>query len=178
MTFLYRTEKNKALYRRHRAQRWLVSTLLALLALLFIFCVWLRPLRMGNASMSPCFEDGALIVANRLSKFFRMPARTDIVWFTEDGSERVRRIVGMPGETVSGRDGHLCVNGDYLLEEPYTESATADFEAFTVPQGQVLCLPDNRDFFTGTDAAGYCLAFGDIKGLVHIKLLPEPAYCS
>lgn len=171
-----RTEKNTALYRHHRGQRWHTSSLLALMAALFLFCVWLHPLRLGNASMAPTFEDHAVVVANRLEKYFRVPERTDIVWFTHEGREHIRRIVAMPGETVSGRNGHVCINGDYLLEEPYTSGETADFDAFTVPEGQVLCLPDNRSYFTGVNAAGYCLPLGDIKGLVHIKILPERNY--
>lgn len=176
MAIIPRTQKNKALYRRHRAERWLTSTALALMAALFLFCVWLHPLRMGNASMAPTFEDKAVVVADRLQKYFRKPERTDIVWFTEDGTERIRRIVAMPGESVSGRNGHVCINGDYLLEEPYIGSETADFEPFTVPAGQVLCLPDNRIYFTGMSAQSYCLPLGQIKGIVHFKMLPEREY--
>ena len=176
MAFQYRTEKNKALYRHHRGQRWHTSTFLALCGALFIFCLWFRPMRLGNASMAPSFEDGAVAVADRLQKYFRAPERTDIVWFTEAGAERIRRIVGMPGETVSGRNGKVCINGDYLLAEPYTEGATADFEPFTVPAGQVLCLPDNRSFFTGMSAESYCLPVDEIKGIVHLKILPERKY--
>ena len=176
MAVYSRTEKNKALYRQHRVRRWLTSTLLALAAALFLFCVWLHPLRIGNASMAPTFEDRAVVVADRLEKYLRDPERTDIVWFAEDGAARVRRIVAMPGETVSGRDGHVCVNGDYLLTEPYIESETADFEPFTVPEGQVLCLPDNRIYFTGMDAETYCLPLSSIKGIVHLKILPERRY--
>ena len=176
MEFLYRTEKNKALYRRHRGQRWHTSTFIALCGALFIFFVWLRPLRLGNDSMAPTFEDRAVIVVDRFQKYFRDPERTDIVWFTEDGSERVRRIVAMPGETVSGRDAHVFINGEYMLEEPYVETDTVDFEAFTVPEGTVLCLPDNRSYFTGMNAESYCLPINDIKGMVHLKILPERQY--
>lgn len=176
MAFKLRTQKNKQQYRRHRAQRWHTSTLIALCAALFLFFVWLRPLRLGNAAMVPTFEEGAVVVANRLEKFFRTPERTDIVWFTDGGSQRVRRIVAMAGETVSGRNGHVCINGDYIVEEPYIEGDTAAFEAFTVPAGYVLCLPDNRSYFTGVDARSYCLPLGKIKGIVHLKLLPDLAY--
>ena len=176
MPIQFRTEKNKPLYRHHRGQRWHMSSFIALCGALFLFCIWLHPLRLGNASMAPTFESRAVVIANRLQKFFRAPERTDIVWFTDGREERVRRIVAMPGETVSGRNGHICINGDYLLEEPYTSGRTADFEPFTVPAGQVLCLPDNRSYFTGMNAVGYCLPFDDIKGIVHIKILPERNY--
>lgn len=171
-----RTETNRAAYRRHRGRRWHTSTLIAILITLFIFCVWLHPLTLGNGSMEPGFEDGAVVLADRLQKFFREPERTDIVWFTEGDAQRVRRIVAMPGEIVSGRDGHLCINGDFLLDENYTEGETADFEAFTVPEKHVLCLPDNRTFFTGMNVKSYCLKIDDIKGIVHLKIIPERAF--
>lgn len=176
MAVIPRTEKNRSAYRRHRAERWLTSTLIALSMTAFLFCVWLHPLTLGSASMEPTFESGGVVLADRLQKFFRTPERTDIVWFRESGDTRVRRIVAMPGEIVSGRNGHVCINGDYLLEEPYTEGETADFETFTVPERHVLCLPDNRTFFTGVNAPSYCLKIDDIRGIVHLKIIPERAF--
>lgn len=173
-----RTQTNKAAYRRHRGQRWHTSTLIALGFTLFLFCIWLHPLKLGNPSMAPSFEDGAVVVADRLQKYIREPERTDIVWFTEgeEKLQRVRRIVAMPGEIVSGRNGHLCINGDFLLEENYTEGDTADFAPFTVPAGYVLCLPDNRTYFSGMNVQSYCLKIDDIKGIVHLKIIPERAF--
>jgi signal peptidase I len=59
--------------------------------------------------------------------------------------EYIKRIVGLPGETVQGRDGHVFVNGRELVE-PYLPPATvtSDFPAVVVPKGDLWVMGDNR----------------------------------
>jgi len=60
-------------------------------------------------------------------------------------TEYVKRVVGLPGEQVSARGGQLYI-GDRLLIEPYlgVGTATEDFDAVTVPEGNLFVLGDNR----------------------------------
>ena len=174
MAFQYRTERNKKLYRHHRALRWHVSTGAALLVVLFIFTVWLRPLRMGDDGMAPTLKKDSAVLYDALIKYIKMPERTDIITFREaDGTIRVRRIVALAGESVCGQGKQLRLNENYVLEEPYTEGDTADFSVFTVPEGCVFALPDNRSLFNGDNAQDYIVELGRIRGIVHLGILPE-----
>ncbi|HZN13410.1 MAG TPA: signal peptidase I [Acidimicrobiales bacterium] len=59
--------------------------------------------------------------------------------------EFIKRVIGLPGETVEGRQGHVYVNGR-LLEEPYLQPSvtTSTFAPITVPRGQLWVMGDNR----------------------------------
>lgn len=80
-----------------------------------------------------------------------IPERGDIVLFdsAELGQTLVKRVVGLPGETVSFRDGDVLIDGT-ALEETYlpvrgiTYSRSED-DSFTVPEGCVFLLGDHRD---------------------------------
>jgi signal peptidase I len=62
-----------------------------------------------------------------------------------DVEEFIKRIVGLPGDTVQGRDGHVWVNGK-LLVEPYLPrgTVTSDFGPITVTKGRLWVMGDNR----------------------------------
>ena len=174
MAFKYRAERNRKLYRHHRALRWHLSTGAALLVVLFIFTVWLRPLRLGDDGMAPTLKKDSAVLYDALIKYLKMPERTDIITFMEtDGTVRVRRIVAVAGESIGGQGNQLRLNGSYVIEEPYTTGDTADFSAFTVPEGCVFALPDNRSLFDGGNAQEYIVELGRIGGIVHLKILPE-----
>lgn len=94
------------------------------------------------------------IMGSRLSYAFGAdPERGDIVIFdhkTEPGKDKtrlVKRVIGLPGETVDIRDGHVYINqSDTPLEEPYLpEEMVSEPYHFEVPEGCYLMLGDNRN---------------------------------
>lgn len=80
-----------------------------------------------------------------------VPERGDIVLFKSDelGEDLVKRVIGVPGDTISFSDGYVYVNGerlteDYLPVQGITYPAT-DCDTFTVPEGCIFLLGDHRD---------------------------------
>ncbi len=103
---------------------------------------------MENTIMS---RDKAL--AFRLAYLLGDPKRGDIVVcpFPDDESEdRIKRIIGLPGETIEGKDGSVYIDGE-PLEEPYVKEPWGDpdggedeFGPYTIPADSYFMMGDNR----------------------------------
>jgi len=105
-----------------------------------------------STSMVPRLQVEDRVLVNKLTYDLRDPARGDIVVFRTPPSSNitnmddlVKRIVGMPGETIEGRDGRIYINGN-LLEEPYlgSEVQSKTFGPAEVPANSYYMLGDNR----------------------------------
>jgi signal peptidase I len=89
-------------------------------AVVFINLITMR-YRVEGPSMEPTLENGQILVLNRLAYMFGPPARGDItvLHLSSLGSEDlIKRIVGLPGETLEIRDSHVSINGK-PLETPW-----------------------------------------------------------
>jgi signal peptidase I len=145
---------------------WVVTIVVAVGAVLAIKAWVVNPYRIPSSSMEPTLhcakpESGCLagysdrVLANRFIYHFREPHRGDIVVFnTPDaafaacgaGGTFVKRIVGLPGETVSEQKGTVYIDGK-PLDEPYVPANERDdrTEKFkTVPAGHYFMMGDNR----------------------------------
>lgn len=82
------------------------------------FCMVEKATVYGN-SMTPSLNDGDYVLVNRFSYLIGKPKRFDVVVFRYQNSERtyIKRIIGLPGETVQIVDGAVIINGE-ILEEP------------------------------------------------------------
>ncbi len=110
-----------------------------------------------SASMEPtlhgcqsCQPD--LVLVDKLSYRFGSVARSDIVVFHRpplappEATELIKRVIGLPGETISGRNGRVFI-GDRALTEPYVNPAcggVGDFADVKVPTGAYFVMGDNR----------------------------------
>jgi signal peptidase I len=79
------------------------------------------PIRVTGISMSPNYRDGSINFINRLAYLHSKPQRGDVVGVRLHAGEHVmymKRIIGLPGETLAFHDGVLYIN-DQPIEEPY-----------------------------------------------------------
>jgi signal peptidase I len=106
----------------------------------------LLPVRADGDSMLPTYSTGKLTLVNRMSYLGSRPARGDIVAITLAGPHVVyiKRIVGLPGERVSVRDGQVFING-VPLQEPYVRHQTSwDLDEVTLGDSEYFVAGDNR----------------------------------
>ncbi len=122
----------------------LLGFLLAVATTLFVmqgFCV-------SGECMQPHLNTGERVLANKLVYRLFSPKRGDIVIFDypKDLTQiYVKRVVGLPGETVAIQAGQVLINGK-PLEEPYRiYAAHGDMAAQTIPSRQYFVMGDNRD---------------------------------
>jgi len=96
----------------------LVVTCVVLFRFIFL------PIRVEGVSMLPTYKGGRINFVNRLAYIFHEPRRGDVVAIRLAGPSIMfmKRIIGLPGETIEYHDGHTWINGQ-PLDEPYIRSA-------------------------------------------------------
>lgn len=103
--------------------------------------------RVDGLSMNPTLQDGEYILVSKLSYKTGAPSRGDIIVFSfpiDQGQHLIKRVIGLPGETISIRNNEVLVNG-VKLEEPYIAQPPVYSGEWTVGEGQLFVLGDNRN---------------------------------
>ena len=103
--------------------------------------------RVDGFSMRPTLQDGEYILVNKLAYKFSEPQRGDIIVFVfpvNPEEDLIKRIIGIPGDTVTVQDGVLSVNGT-AVNEPYINAPPAYNGTWQVPEGNLFVLGDNRN---------------------------------
>lgn len=147
------TEKEPTNWKRELIEWIKIFVTAAVIALFLNSCI-IANSAVPSGSMEQTIMTGDRIVGSRLSyRFGNAPERGDIVIFdhkSEPGKDKtrlVKRIIGMPGETIDIRDNRIYINqSETPLEEPYLpEAMDSDDYHFEIPEGCYLMLGDNRN---------------------------------
>ena len=131
---------------------WMIEILLAIvLAFTFVYFIGLRTSVVGQ-SMSPTLVSGDEILVNRFVYKVTDPKRGDIIVFLPNGNEKshyyVKRVIGVPGDTVLIQNGAVYINGEVYKEEIETaaiEEAGLASEEITLDSDEYFVLGDNRN---------------------------------
>lgn len=120
-------------------------------AVLLINSFLLINARIPSPSMENTIMTGDRIFGNRLAYVFGEPRRFDIVIFKYPDDESqlfIKRIIGMPGETVEIIDGKVYIDGSETpLDDSFTpETPVGSYGPYTVPEGHYFMLGDNRNY--------------------------------
>ncbi len=133
------------------AVEWVVIAAGALLVAFVIKTFLLQAFYIPSLSMAPTLQINDRVLVNKLSYDLHDVHRGDLVVFESppnEGSQTkdlIKRVVGLPGETVESREGRMLVNGQ-VLEEPYLgpDVVTGPLEKITIPAGHYWVMGDNR----------------------------------
>ncbi len=133
-----------------------------------------------TSSMETTVMAGDRILVNRLSYLFGEPERGDIVTFIypDDGETLyLKRILGLPGETIEGKGGTIYIDGE-PLEQDYTDEVSYDrFGPFQVPEGAYFMMGDNRnDSWDSRYWEHKFVKKEDIIGKAAVSYFPHPRF--
>jgi signal peptidase I len=118
----------------------------ALVIIIFLY----QPVKVEGTSMAPLLHDQERIFINKFIYRFEPIERGDVVvfWYPLDRSKSfIKRVIGVPGDTIEIRDGHLYLNGGEMAE-PYVPASYLDassYPARTLGPDEFFVMGDHRD---------------------------------
>lgn len=158
---------------------WIVYILIVICATYLIVTYVGQRTKVSGDSMQATLYDGDNLIVDKISYRFRDPKRFEIVVFpyryTKD-TYYIKRIIGLPGETVQIKDGYVYINGE-LLEENYglevMISAGNASEPITLGEDEYFVLGDNRNHSSDSrDSSVGVLHRDELIGRAWIRIWP------
>lgn len=137
--------------RRSNLLREIVETVLLIVIVYTLFNLASVRFFIEGPSMQPNFYEGQYLVVSRVNYLFGQPERGDVAVFDPPGDAGpepllIKRLIGLPGDTIELRSGVLFING-VSYEEPYIkEPCTARCDgAWTLGENEYFFMGDNRN---------------------------------
>ncbi len=136
--------------------------------------------RVSGQSMEYTLQDGDNLIVDKISYRFRDPSRFDIIVFPykyEEHTYYIKRIIGLPGDTVQVADGSVYINGELLESDIYgaeaMENAGIAAEPIKLGEDEYFVLGDNRNHSQDSrDPSVGVLTRKDLLGRAWVRIYP------
>ena len=172
-------KKGKAKGRRKQGYEWLVLVAASLAVALIVRGFLIQAFYIPSESMVPTLVKNDRVLVNKLSYKLHDVHRGDIVVFdappgaaTAQVKDLIKRVIGLPGDTIEGRNGTIFINNK-PLDEPYLppDVRSRDFPPSKVPAKKVWVLGDNRQDSRDSTFFGP-ITESSIVGRAFVKIWP------
>lgn len=158
---------------------WLIYIVIVVILSLGIITFIGQRTKVSGHSMETTLSDGDNLIVDKISYRFRDPERFEIIVFPfqyEEHTYYIKRIIGLPGETVQVIDGYVYINGE-VLDENYGLEVIDDpgiaAEPITLGEDEYFVLGDNRNHSSDSrDPSVGVLHRDDIMGRAWIRIWP------
>lgn len=104
----------------------------------------MTPIKVNGNSMAPTLDDGDIMILDIISTKVKKIERFEIVVIDQGKELLIKRVIGLPGETIEYRGGYLYVNGKEVDDPFYNNFEFTEDMKVTVPEGEYFVLGDNR----------------------------------
>lgn len=136
--------------------------------------------RVSGSSMETTLSDGDNLIVDKISYRFTDPKRYDIIVFPykyEENTYYIKRIIGMPGETVQVIDGYVYIDGEQLTSDIYgaevMKSGDMANDPITLGEDEYFVLGDNRNHSADSrDPSVGVLKRKDLMGRAWVRIYP------
>jgi len=156
----------------------LLETVILAVVLFFAINTVSARVRVDGFSMVPTLKDGEYVLVSRLAyRGDSLPQRGDIIVFESPQTSRldlIKRVIGLPGDTVRISDGVVEINGQ-VSSEPYIAAPPTYRGEWTVPAGNLFVLGDNRNDSSDSHAWGL-LPLDNVIGKAILVYWPVPEW--
>ena len=153
-------------------KKWLKENLLFTILLLIIILIrifFYSPIRVNGSSMYPTLQDKEFMILNKIG-LQKGINRFDIVVVESNGKYIIKRVIGLPGESVIYSDNKLYINGK-VIEDNYSKSETENFENVILKDDEYFVMGDNREVSKDSRVIGP-INVKNIKGKTNLVIFP------
>lgn len=153
-------------------KKWLKENLLFTILLLIIIIIrifFYSPIRVNGSSMYPTLQDKEFMILNKIG-LQKGINRFDIVVVESNGKYIIKRVIGLPGESVMYNDNKLYINGK-VVEDNYSKSETENFENVILKDNEYFVMGDNREVSKDSRVIGP-VNIKNIKGKTNLVIFP------
>ena len=149
-------------------------------ALLIVLAIttFIKPTIVHGTSMNPTLQDGDYLLVSKQTYTFEEPERGEIIIFPvgEDNKLYIKRVIGLPGDVITIKNGEVYVNGKEDAQNYTLDGYTSgNIDELVVPDGEVFVLGDNRLNSIDSREIG-TKKIDDVKGVAFIRLWPPAAF--
>jgi signal peptidase I len=159
--------------------RELLEAVLPALVIVLVVNIFLaQATRVEGQSMDPNLRDNERLIIEKVSYRFQPPQRGDIVVLRRPQRSvdpLIKRVVGLPGETVAIHDAMVYINGDPLTESYLDQPTWGSMAPVVVPEGHVFVMGDNRRSSNDSRAFGV-VSLDDIVGRAWLRYWPPDEF--
>ncbi|HHZ16922.1 MAG TPA: signal peptidase I [Clostridia bacterium] len=161
---------------KQELKEWIVTILIAIVLVIIIRAFIMDSRIVPSASMVPTIQIGDRLFVEKITHRFQGLERGDVIVFEPPAESRlyddlIKRVVGLPGDTLEMKDGVLYVNNE-PQDEPYlAEPILYEFPPVTVPEGKIYVLGDNRNNSNDSHVWGFA-DLDAVKGKAWITYWP------
>ena len=131
---------------------WIVYIVILVAAVYLLITYVGQRTQVSGHSMEPTLQHGDNLIVDKISYRFREPKRYEIIVFPyayKENTYYIKRIIGLPGETIQVIDGQVYINGEVLADEHYGKEVMLDpgiaGEPITLGADEYFVLGDNRN---------------------------------
>ncbi len=165
-------------YKRDSDRRFIVSLIIVITLALSIRLFITEPTLVDGESMYPTLLNGERMFVEKVSLWFSAPKRGDIIicYYPGYTVSCVKRVIGLPGETISVQNGIIYINGEELEESAYWNDRGGidlDMGEVVVPKNSVFVVGDNRNNSKDSRTWGVgSIPYERITGRAHFVIWP------
>lgn len=160
-------EKNEPMKKNYVKEFLPYFIIIIVVVLVKMFIV--SPIRVNGASMNPTLNDKDIMLLDEISYRFSDIERFDIVVVKEKSEYLIKRVIGLPGENISYKNGKLYINGKHIKED-FKHKETMDFST-TLGKDEYFIMGDNRTNSTDSRVFGP-ISRDEIIGKTSLTILP------